>query len=212
MYSGEYFDPCGDDPSPHWFTPEDLFAVSCLSTPIPAEAGIRLLRDGAVREKVAVLFEQIPRNVGLWELDDPRSQLGDFALERYLRKLPGIGEVRATKLIARKRPDIYPVVDRVVREVTGTSTSEFTVPFAQALREDNCALVAELAALSARAGLPARISPLRVFDVVAWMEGTAKESDAYAAGYSIGEPGPSGRPRKYHSRKKRNQPTKIEIE
>lgn len=195
VYSGEYFDQCGEDPSPHCFTPEDLFAVSCLSTPIPAEAGIQMLREGEVRDHIAGLLRQIPRDIGLWELEDPRLQLGNFELERYLQTLPGIGQVRATKLIARKRPDIYPVVDRVVRAVTGTSTSKFTVPFAQALRADDYALVMKLVDIRTRAELPRRISLLRVFDVVAWMEGTAPRWSAYPAGYSIGAPGPSGMPR-----------------
>ncbi|ABG99049.1 conserved hypothetical protein (plasmid) [Rhodococcus jostii RHA1] len=98
----------------------------------------------------------------------------DRDLETALRALPGIGQRKATKLIARKRPWLYPIWDSVVSEVLGTERAHLN-PVREALRTDDGALHRRLLSLRGEAGLPEEISALWVFDVIAWMDGKDHE-------------------------------------
>lgn len=102
--------------------------------------------------------------------DKPLSS--DFAgwkLFAELRKLDHVGATTASKLVARKRPHLRPVYDSVVAAVT-QSTNGLWEPLRLELRKDNKAVHRRLLALKAQADLPAEVSALRVFDVIAWME------------------------------------------
>jgi Family of unknown function (DUF6308) len=85
--------------------------------------------------------------------------------------------VITSKLLACKRPRLIPMYDRVVKTVTGGDRN-FRVPLCQArcqaLQADDQALHRRLLRLHREAGLPHEVSPLRVFDVIAWMEGQGK--------------------------------------
>lgn len=81
--------------------------------------------------------------------------------------------MKATKLIARKRPPrLYPIWDSVVGAVLGTERSHLN-PVREARRaDDGGALHRRLLSIRKAAGLPPEeISALRVFDVIAWMNG-----------------------------------------
>lgn len=78
---------------------------------------------------------------------------------------PGIGATIAGKLLARKRPQLIPVYDDVVRCALG-QPSHFWISLHCAL-VDNPDLAVELAALRAHA--PPYVSVIRVLDVVVWM-------------------------------------------
>ncbi|MFV9459969.1 DUF6308 family protein [Rhodococcus sp. NM-2] len=78
--------------------------------------------------------------------------------------------MKATKLIARKRPRLYPIWDSVVGAVLGTERSHLN-PVREARRADDGALHRRLLSIRKAAGLPEEISALRVFDVIAWMNG-----------------------------------------
>ncbi|MDV6286638.1 DUF6308 family protein [Rhodococcus jostii] len=110
--------------------------------------------------------------MGTW-FDEP-DPLGPgwpaWDLETALRTLPGIGQTKATKLIARKRPRLYPIWDSVVSQVLGTERAHLN-PVREALRAEDRALHHRLESLRKEAGLPEEISALRVFDVIAWMDG-----------------------------------------
>ncbi|MGI8449310.1 MAG: DUF6308 family protein, partial [Streptosporangiaceae bacterium] len=74
------------------------------------------------------------------------------------------------KLLARKRPHLIPVYDRIVKSVTG-SDPNYWAPHFKALQADDCALQERLLCLRTAAGLPPVATALRIFDVIAWMEG-----------------------------------------
>jgi len=82
--------------------------------------------------------------------------------------------VIADKLLARKRPRLIPVYDRVVKTVTGGDRN-YWVPLCRALQADDTALHRRLLRLREEAGLPAAVPGLRVSDVIAWMEGKKKK-------------------------------------
>jgi hypothetical protein len=81
--------------------------------------------------------------------------------------VPGIGI--ATKLIARKRPRLYPIWDTVVSEVLGTRGGPHLVPIHTALRTDPN-LRRRIYDARKHAELPQTISELRILDVIAWMQ------------------------------------------
>jgi len=56
--------------------------------------------------KLTELLSDIPANVDLWEATDRHLQAAD-TLFRALDSLAGIGETKASKLLARKRPRLF---------------------------------------------------------------------------------------------------------
>lgn len=87
-----------------------------------------------------------------------------------VRGLPDIGRTRASKLLARKRPRLFPIRDEVVETVLELR-QDFWEPLRTALRAQDGALDDRLRRLHAQAALPPDVSRLRVLDVVAWAEG-----------------------------------------
>ena len=93
------------------FTGDDLVAVTLLSVDILGEAAITILEDTSI----GAGLNEIPCGVDLW--DAPRSVVEpSSAAEQVWRRLKGIGGVgwvTADKLLARKRPRLLPVYDRI---------------------------------------------------------------------------------------------------
>lgn len=151
------------------FTADDLVAVSMLSVDMPAEAAIRLLDTEAA--EFAALLEQLGPDRDLVD----ETEVGDagwvgWRLHRKLDALPGVGATRATKLLARKRPRLRPIYDSKVSEVI--HCNNIWEPLCAKLR-DGSGLHERLLTLRNAAGLGEAVSAIRVFDVLAWMEGTA---------------------------------------
>lgn len=53
-----------------------------------------------------------------------------WQLEQALRTVPSVGRTTASKLIARKRPRLYPIYDAVVGNVLGTERAYLEHPVA----------------------------------------------------------------------------------
>lgn len=158
--------------SANTFTADDIVACSLLSTPIHARAAIELV--DRQRHHFSKMLEQIGPDVDFVDLkstdDEPfRSVRG---LYRALDDLPYTGETRATKLLARKRPRLVPIVDSVVRKAVFGGGGTHWQPLHRALRANDQRLWRHLRALRTAAGLPESVSTLRVFDVLAWMDGS----------------------------------------
>jgi hypothetical protein len=151
------------------FTADDLIAITFLSVQVRAVQAIQILQDAD--GVLSGLLADLGPDRDLAEEGEPLSS--DFAgwkLMAELRKLDHVGATTASKLVARKRPRLRPVYDSVVAAVTD-STKGLWEPLRIELRKDNKALHRRLLALKAQADLPTEVSALRVFDVIAWMEG-----------------------------------------
>lgn len=149
------------------YTADDLVAVTFLSVNVPAPAAIALLETRASR------FVQLLEGLGDdRDLVEEKEPWGDdwpgWALWQELMQLPGVGATTASKLLARKRPRLRPIYDTVVAEVIGST--RLWEPLRAHLTA-NPELHERLVRLRHDAHLPPEISPLRVFDVVTWMEG-----------------------------------------
>ena len=172
----------GDAPAvSNTITADDLLAASLLSVPFEPAAVIGILDTR--RDRICDLLSQIPANLDLAELRE-----GDF--EQTLgRESPawllwdtlrgredggwGIGQTRASKIMARKRPHLIPIWDSVISKETQLRNSATQwVDWHEALTADGGKLAARLDDIQRAAQLPVRISRLRVMDVVLWMHGT----------------------------------------
>lgn len=167
-YTGSFFD---DWPHPdsHRFTADDLVAVSFLSVFVPPLAARQLLQQQAVR------FTELLDAVGDdRDLADESATIDSswaaWTLEAEVRRLPGVGRTIASKLCARKRPRLLPIYDTVVGRVTHAEHAQWD-PLREALEADGGSLHERLLRLRRDAALRENVSALRVYDVVAWMEG-----------------------------------------
>ena len=168
-YTGAYFDGWGGEQDPHRFTAEDVVAVTFLSVVVPPMAAHRLLHTGADR------FTTLLRDIGpdrdfADEAEPMHREWPGWRLETALRELTGVGRTIASKLCARKRPRLLPIYDSIVAEVTDAYSAQWE-PLRQELRAHDGALHARLLRLRETVGLDDSVSALRVYDVIAWMEG-----------------------------------------
>ncbi|MFE7394800.1 DUF6308 family protein [Streptomyces sp. NPDC057582] len=159
-------------------TAEDLIAVQTLSVTVPAAAALDLL-EGHAGTQLSTLLRAIPRDMDMADAMETDLAPGSPAHKAWhlLRDQPGIGWVSAGKLLARKRPRLLPVYDRVVRCAVGRPRS-FWHALHSALRADDYAFQRELLTLRQAAGLPETVSVLRVCDVVVWMRHHTDHQDA----------------------------------
>jgi hypothetical protein len=121
LYTGAAFDRlAGGGAAPEVadrFTADDLIAVTKLSVSVDPRAALRMLETEA--GDLSALLTDIPVDLDLIYAEDrhigpdsPADQLWR-RVDRYHR----VGETKTSKLLARKRPRLLPVIDSVVREV-----------------------------------------------------------------------------------------------
>lgn len=150
------------------FTADDLVAIGFLSVDAGPRAARDLLRDR--RAHFQTRLEAVGPDRDLGDVTEPiNKEWPAWQLETELCELYGIALTKASKLIARKRPRLYPIWDNVVVDVMETRGSHL-VPIRDELR-NNSALRGRLREARERADLPDQISEIRVLDVIAWMEG-----------------------------------------
>ena len=173
-YSGRRFEFFGmgddGDAAKTEFVANDIVAVSMLSVSIPGSAAIEILETK--REVLNRLLEKIPQNVPLWEVTereiDPKASAAS-ELWKALENVQGVGWVTANKLLARKRPELLPVYDRIVKARLQPRSRTFWVPLRNSLRANDGALVTRLNEIRSLANLDVRPSLLRILDVAIWM-------------------------------------------
>lgn len=176
-YAGASFDSWDSlgtrDTDANRFTADDFVAITMLSVDAGPKAAREVLRDR--RTEFDALLAEIGPDRDLADERGPfDSSWPAWALENRLRTVPGIGLTIATKLIARKRPRLYPIWDTVVVKVLDTQGKHLNSIHA-ALHTDP-ELRKRLTQARNEAGLPTHISELRVLDVLAWMQGKDSNS------------------------------------
>lgn len=155
------------DPSPHRFTADDIVAVSMLSVHVPAAAALQLL-DTQAGAFAATLYDLGPDEDLVDQTQPWDHEWAGSRLWTDLVGLEDVGPTTASKLFARKRPRLRPIYDSVVARVIGTE--QIWEPL-RAYLQTHPQLHGDLISLRTGAGLPGAVSALRVFDVVAWMQG-----------------------------------------
>ncbi|MDR2722775.1 MAG: DUF6308 family protein, partial [Cellulomonadaceae bacterium] len=167
-------------------TASDLLAVQCLSVDMPAKAAISILETDA--EQISGLLAQIPIDCNLWDAED--DVIGENSpadqLWWVLRGYHGIGPVKASKIMARKRARLIPIFDQIVgrqlgmvnkrdQVVSGGHWMGMRALLNQPVPGADVPLHKYLQDLHAEAELSELVTPLRIFDVAVWMDGKAKQ-------------------------------------
>ncbi|MCX4539017.1 DUF6308 family protein [Streptomyces sp. NBC_01669] len=157
-------------------TAEDLIAVQTLSVTVPAPVALDIL-EGRLGARLSGLLQAIPRDIDMTDADVSVLADGSPADQAWhlLRDQPDVGWVIAGKLLARKRPRLLPVYDKVVRCALGRPRPSFWLALHAALRADDRALHRQLLELRQVAGVPETVSALRVCDVAVWMGHRAED-------------------------------------
>jgi hypothetical protein len=151
------------------FTAEDLVAVTLLSVKVPGQGALILLGDR--HSELCDLLLEVGEDRDLVdEADTFTANSPAWRLETALREIHGVGRTTASKLIARKRPRLYPIYDRVVGIELGTTVAHLD-PIRVALRERDGELHHRLIRLREQAGLDESVPAQRILDVLAWMQG-----------------------------------------
>ncbi|WP_306204478.1 DUF6308 family protein [Actinoplanes sp. RD1] len=186
-YTGRHFEQLGGGgdrrETRDTITATDLVAVTMLSVSVPAAVAADLL-EGQLGRDLSRHLTEIPADVSLGTPEAAgHVRPGSPADKAWqlLKTQDGVGWVTAGKLLARKRPKLIPVWDRVVRcqlalpgDVWRTLDTTLADP---AVRTD-------LAALRDNAGLPPEVTLLRILDVALWMRHHKQHRDAACPGYA----------------------------
>lgn len=150
------------------FTADDLVAVTMLSVDVSPDGAQILLRE-RVDEFGELLVAVGPDRDLADEADELTPESPVCRLEAALWTVPSIGRTVASKLIARKRPRLFPIYDRVIGEVLDTKQAHLE-SVRTALRADDGALQRRLVSLREQAGLDEAVPALRILTVLAWMQ------------------------------------------
>jgi hypothetical protein len=186
LYTGSRFerlDGGGDRPEvQHQFTAADLTAVRCLGTDIKPVSAIAILETHAnrlsalLRRMPHTPLHKAPRN----ELDGS-SSAGTLVTMLLSEDFPHLGRMTAAKLLARKRPHLFPCYDIVVARVLDKPRNPHVCLHEWFLADPGRA--SALAEIRADVGGIDDISLLRCLDVAVWMHGmedTVETADAWA--------------------------------
>lgn len=163
-FAGSLFDGLGDNP-PDRFTTDDLLAASLLDVRFKPEA-VRAL----VTERVAdELLSRVPTDLPLWKANydaDLGEQSAAGQLWLKVRAIPGIGRTRASKLLARKRPRLLPIIDSVVSGALGLGNAGSWAALQTALDDAQIRSAIDGMAPTLDGAAP---TTLRLLDVATWM-------------------------------------------
>jgi hypothetical protein len=153
------------------FTPSDVVAVSMLSVDIPASVTRWILGDGVA--KLSQFLTKI--DAGL-RIESPKADLSNKSeahkLWREIRRPDnrwGMGETKTSKLLATKRPELFPVFDKHVSKALGISANTYWAPWQEFMRSSQgeyCSRVVQ--SYADDLGIKG-VSVLRLFDVIIWM-------------------------------------------
>lgn len=179
-------------------TAEDLLVLSLLDVPVrgyqvahfltPSDTAKKVdLDEVATRDftahqlpyhlgQINKILASIPTDVALSSKKAAALMLAGDQLWVALRR-KGFGPSRVSKLMARKRPKLFPIIDSVVAEQLGADSLGFYDNLRTILRAEDKALNKHLKDIRAEATKRsgndhiAELSPIRVFDIVVWMSG-----------------------------------------
>ncbi|MGB3603201.1 MAG: DUF6308 family protein [Gordonia sp. (in: high G+C Gram-positive bacteria)] len=159
------------------FTSEDLVAVTLLSVDIPGPAALRLLGDQepGYSRRLSDLLSQLPTDVALVDASDDHLSIAEeiWSMVRDNRR---VGRTKTSKLLARKRPHLLPVIDSVVIKTVGhvPARHSFYRNLRTVMNADGRQLVTHLEHVRTSAEIGEDISTIRVFDILVWMWGTGR--------------------------------------
>lgn len=182
FYTGSYFESLESYNNPeNRITASDLYAVGTLNTPIRRKAAMGILITEA--DEIDALLSQVTgRKLSTLSKEERDEHLGpDSAAQKLYVALrrknkPSeekwqVSPTRASKIMARKRPHLIPINDRIIKNAIEKKTKDNDWKlWWEALTEDD--YLEDRAETLRQAIDRPRLSTLRVLDVLLWMSGT----------------------------------------
>ncbi|MFZ9675776.1 MAG: DUF6308 family protein, partial [Ilumatobacteraceae bacterium] len=138
-----------------------LVAASLLDVRFGSKAVHKLLVERSCDEVIGAL----PHGLDLWVAEDRVISKLEEAFDA-LDELPGVGRTKASKLLARKRPHLAPIVDSLVEEFYGSTGWGHLWPLREVLADKS--LVNRINELVVQSAVQ-RPTTLRVLDIAIWM-------------------------------------------
>ncbi len=161
----------GDRPeAANRITYDDLVAVTLLGAGVPGDVALQLL-EGDLGKDIARLLRDIPPDAAMEapSAADFFTTVSPARVALDLLEGPhGMSWFSTGTLLARKRPRLLPVHDRIARCAYGRLDEQVSWLLG-ALSGGDPRLLDGLLAAREAAGVPDRVSLLRVLDVVVWM-------------------------------------------
>ena len=167
-FTGSSFETfCGNDPDN--FTAEDIVAVSMLSVNIPPSASRWILKTG--QEDLSKLLSKIGQNLSIDHPDADLTKGSDaWNLWKMLILRWGVGETKASKLLAAKRPFLFPIYDQHVAKALQISADHYWEPWQNFMRHEDGEKAVKIIKQIAESLNKPDLSPLRLLDIVIWMQ------------------------------------------
>ena len=155
--------------NPNEFTAQDLVAVSMLSVNIPPRVAKWVLNEG--KTELSELLKKIyPTDLSIKSEDVYLSKNSTpYKLWKSIRDRRGMGETKTSKLIATKRPNLFPIFDRHVAHALKITEKDYWLPWQKFLRSENGESCIEKARGFAAELQIEGVSDLSLLDVIVWM-------------------------------------------
>ena len=151
------------------FTAEDIVAVSMLSVKIPPSASRWILKTG--REDLSELLSKIEPDLPIGHPDANLTEGRDaWNLRKMLILLWGVGPTTASKLLAAKRPFLFPIYDQHVAKALQLSPEKYWQPWQEFMRSPNGEKASKIIGQMAQSLDKPHLSTLRLLDIVIWMQ------------------------------------------
>ncbi|MGP5220543.1 DUF6308 family protein [Arthrobacter rhombi] len=169
------------DNEPNVITATDLMAVSFLSVNVPPRAAWTLLTSRAA--ELTQTLTNIPADLaiedadcseGMYQKDAELQKLWNLLRRDENGQLWRMGATTVSKVMARKRPGLVPIQDRVVMRELGAADRTYWDRWWQTmhLQIDGKSVVTDFAR-TLRQSVPkaSHLSLLRTLDIIIWMNG-----------------------------------------
>jgi hypothetical protein len=175
-FAGDTCDSLPDNPR-NSFSVSDLLAETFLDVVFEPRAVRALLRPNFSRH-----LADVPDNVDLWSATEEDLQPAYWLRDEVIA-LNGVGRVKTSKLLARKRPRLIPIVDSVARNTLGMVEGQDDW---EALRDalQDAQLRDGIEAIRPP-GLALHVTTLRLLDAATWMRGS-RSRNAKVARKAVG--------------------------
>lgn len=167
-FAGYTFERLGTNPRDS-FAIDDLLALTLMDVALSPPAVRAIL--GSEHAKLSALLAPVRHDVDLWNASDADLDVA-AALFEELTQQPGLGPIKAGKLMSRKRPRLIPVIDKHVVDVLRAPKGQYWRTMRDALAEG---LLHSTVEQALRGKVPTDVPTLRLLDVAIWMR--TSESD-----------------------------------
>ena len=142
------------------FSVDDIAAASLLDVRFRPMA----VRELLTSEDIQTALAAVPSHVSLWDADADALESAT-ELWALVRHIDGVGRTKASKLLARKRPELIPIIDSVIAEALHLGDETWWTLAAILADSDLRHSIDRLRPISVSEG----ITTLRLLDVSTWM-------------------------------------------